>query len=158
MVLKLYSVPFAADGCGIVALVLAERQIPFELLPIDMAAKHHKTADYLAKHPWGQVPMIVRPFPRPRAEPRDLPLPRREAASVEFANFNPQALKLLLQTVVKTRQGLPIDEAAAATATAELSATLDMYEVILGKQKFLAGDVRFLRVLQAYPYLSQDSP
>jgi hypothetical protein len=39
------------------------------------------------------------------------------------------------------RQGLPVDEAALAQAVAELSKKLEVYEVILGKQKFLGGDV-----------------
>lgn len=39
------------------------------------------------------------------------------------------------------RQGLPVDEAALAQAMSEVSAKLDVYEVILAKQKFLGGDV-----------------
>jgi hypothetical protein len=37
--------------------------------------------------------------------------------------------------------GLPKDEVAIAGFVSELSAKLDAYEIILGKQKFLGGDV-----------------
>ncbi|KAJ6528231.1 hypothetical protein DFH09DRAFT_935384, partial [Mycena vulgaris] len=63
-----------------------------------------------------------------------------QAASIELASFNPQVAKLTTETVFETRQCLPIDEAAAAAAVSELSAKLDVYEVILGNQKFLAGN------------------
>lgn len=43
---------------------------------------------------------------------------------------------------MRSRKGFPRDEAAYADAVAKLSANLDVYEVILSKQKFLAGDVR----------------
>lgn len=56
----MYSVPYAAAGSGMVAMVLAEKQIPVELIVIDMANTYHKTPEYLAKNPFGQVPMLVR--------------------------------------------------------------------------------------------------
>jgi hypothetical protein len=36
---------------------------------------------------------------------------------------------------------LPIDEAALVKAESELTAVLEVYEVILGTQKFVCGDV-----------------
>jgi glutathione S-transferase len=48
---------------------------------------------------------------------------------------------------------LPIDQAAVDAGLADLSAKLDVYEVILGKQKFLAGDVSM-----AYEFPSEFSP
>jgi glutathione S-transferase len=60
MVLKLYATSIAGGGSGIVAFVLAEKQIPFELVPVDLSAGHHKGAAFLALHPFGQIPVIVR--------------------------------------------------------------------------------------------------
>lgn len=59
MVLKFHSTAYAGGGGGVVALTLAEKQIPFELVVVDMAAKEHKTPEFLAMHPFGQVPVIV---------------------------------------------------------------------------------------------------
>ncbi|KAJ6535288.1 glutathione S-transferase [Mycena vulgaris] len=161
MVLKLYSVTNAGGGCGIVAMVLAEKQIPFELVLVDMAKKDHKTPEYLAKHPFGQVPMIdddgfvlyeSRAICRYLAEKYAgqgtalLPTTLKgkalfeQAASIEFANFYPQILKIGMEGVYKKRIGQPVDEAVIAQGKSDLSAKLDVYEVILGKQKFLAGD------------------
>ena len=58
MVLKLYGPesPFVR----LVAVVLLEKQVPFEVISVDLAKGEHKTPEYLTKHPFGQVPYIVR--------------------------------------------------------------------------------------------------
>ena len=58
MVLKLYGSP-RSPYVRIVAAVLHEKQVPFELVLVDLANGEHKTPEYLAKHPFGQVPCIV---------------------------------------------------------------------------------------------------
>ncbi|KAJ7096844.1 glutathione S-transferase [Mycena epipterygia] len=157
MVLKLYSVPYASAGCGIVAMVLAEKKIPFELIVIDMANKDHKTPEYMAKHPFGQVPMfdddgfvlyesraICRYLAEKYAEQGTSLIPTglkekalfEQAASIEYANFLPPCM----ESVWKQRYNLPVDEAALAGVVSELFAKLDVYEVILGKQKYVGGD------------------
>ncbi|KAJ7175096.1 glutathione S-transferase [Mycena crocata] len=163
MVLKLYGgrAPRARAGYGLVALVLAEKQIPFELVLVDIVNKEHKTPKFLAMQPFGQVPVIdddgfilyeSRAICRYLAEkyadqgPRLLPTGLQEkalfeqAASVEFANFLPAVMKVGNEAIAKPRQDQPIDQTALAAAVAELSATLDVYDKILGKQAFLAGD------------------
>ena len=60
MVLKLYGSPMStAVSVRLVALVLHEKQVPFELVPIDFFKKEHKSPEYLEKQPFGQVPYIV---------------------------------------------------------------------------------------------------
>ena len=59
MVLKLYGSPIS-PFVRIVAAVLAEKQVPFELVLIDFSKREHKLPEYLSKHPYGQVPCIVR--------------------------------------------------------------------------------------------------
>ncbi|KAJ6603760.1 glutathione S-transferase [Mycena sp. CBHHK59/15] len=161
MVLKLYSVPYASAGCGLVAMVLAEKQRPFELIVIDIPNKDHKTAEYIAKHPFGQVPVIdddgfvlyeSRAICRYLAEKYAaqgtalIPTGLKEkalveqAASVEFANFLPSVTKVGMESIGKHRHNLPVDEAALAQAVSELAEKLDVYEVILAKQKFIGGN------------------
>ncbi|KAJ6582582.1 glutathione S-transferase [Mycena vulgaris] len=161
MVLKLYSPPNAAGGRGIVALVLAEKKIPFQHVPINMANKEHKTAAFLKMQPFGQVPVIdddgfilyeSRAICRYLAEkfadqgtpliPTDLKGKAlfEQAASVEFATFNPLVVKVAMEIVGKSRQGLPVDQAFVDAGVKELSEKLDVYEAILGKQKYLAGN------------------
>jgi glutathione S-transferase len=42
-----------------VAAVLLEKQVPFELVSVDFASSEIKSPEYLAKHPFGQIPYIV---------------------------------------------------------------------------------------------------
>jgi len=44
--------------------------------------------------------------------------------------------------VFKQYRGLPADEERVKELIPQLESKLDVYEVILGKQKYLAGDVR----------------
>ncbi|KAF7354398.1 Glutathione S-transferase [Mycena venus] len=140
MVLKLYSTTFAAGGGGIVALVLEEKQIPFEHVVVDMANKQHKSPEFLAMHPFGQVPVIDDDgfiVYESRLKERTI---FEQAASVEFANFHPAVAKVAMEAFYKPRFGGTTDQAVLDEGLAELGAKLDVYEVILGKHKFLAGD------------------
>ena len=58
MVLKLYGA-HESPVARIVAAVLLEKQVPFELVLVDLAKGEHKTPEYLTQHPYGQVPYIV---------------------------------------------------------------------------------------------------
>ncbi|KAF7368758.1 hypothetical protein MVEN_00200900 [Mycena venus] len=156
MVLKLYATPIAGGGSGIVAFVLAEKQIPFELIVVDMSTNDHKTAEFLAMHPFGQVPVInddgfilhegraiCRYLAEKYADQGTPLLPSRleeralveQAASVEYANFYPAIAKLGMELVANPRRGLPVNQGVVTQTLAELSTTLDVYETILGKQK-----------------------
>jgi len=173
MVLKLYAVPYAAGGGGIVALLLAEKQIPFELVVVDLAAKEQKKPEFLAMHPFGQVPVIdddgfivyeSRAICRYLAEkyadqgPNLFPKALKEramveqAAAVESASFHPAIAKVVGEALGKKRRGLPVDQAVLDEGLVELSAKLDVYEVILGKHKFLASDEFSLADLFHYAY------
>lgn len=59
MVLKFYTDPVVGGGPAIVGLTLVEKQVPYEHVPVNLDVKEHKTPEYMAKHPFGQVPMIV---------------------------------------------------------------------------------------------------
>ena len=58
MVLKLYGSP-SSGATRLVAFILHEKLVPFELAPIDLSKNEHKSPEYLEKHPFGQVPYIV---------------------------------------------------------------------------------------------------
>ena len=59
MVLKLYGL--SGSTCTRrAAVVLEEKQVPYEFIPIDMAKGEHKQAEYTKKQPFGQVPYLVR--------------------------------------------------------------------------------------------------
>lgn len=141
MVLKLYGPTFIAGGTAVVAMALAEKQIPFELVFVDMFVGEHKGATHCAMQPFGQVPVIVntsgihlcaltlihraaqddegfilfesRAICRyleekyPTQGTRLVPTALQEkalfeqAASIEFANFEPYARAVYLQAIVQ---------------------------------------------------------
>ncbi|STQ90978.1 glutathione S-transferase family protein [Iodobacter fluviatilis] len=56
--IKLYE--FAASGnCHKVRLLLSLMDIPYESIMVNGATREHKSADYLAMNPLGQVPVLV---------------------------------------------------------------------------------------------------
>ena len=59
MVLKLYGPGFRTGGTALVAMVLREKEVPFEFVVVDMLADEHKSAEYIALQPFGQVPVII---------------------------------------------------------------------------------------------------
>ncbi|KAG6832665.1 hypothetical protein H0H87_000847 [Tephrocybe sp. NHM501043] len=160
MVLKLYAFPLSTNSRR-VATVLIEKKVPFELIAIDRAAKEHKSAGYLEKQPFGQAPYIdddgfilfeSRAIGRYIATkyadqgtkliPTDLKELAlfEQAASIEFSNFDPSVTTIFFENVVKPRTGLTPDKAAVEQQIKKLDAKLDAYDVILSKQKYLAGN------------------
>ena len=58
MVLKLYGIN-RSPWVRLVSAILHEKKVPFELVPVDLSKGEHKTPEYLAKNPFGQIPYIV---------------------------------------------------------------------------------------------------
>ncbi|KAF8516161.1 glutathione S-transferase [Hysterangium stoloniferum] len=158
MVLTIYGFAPTA-GTRRITLICKELNIPYEFVVVDLAAREHKTPAYLEKQPFGQVPAIddggfklyeSRAIGRylaakagspllPNSDPKKL-AEFEVAASIEYSNFDSFASKIAYEKVFKPVQGLATDEAVVAERLAALTAKLEIYEVILGKQKYLAGD------------------
>ncbi|KAF7358177.1 Glutathione S-transferase [Mycena venus] len=175
MALKLYSASFPGAGGGIVALALAEKQIPFEHVLVDLKGKEQKTPEFLAmrtrsaKCPSSsedegfilyESRAICRYLAEKYADQGTPLLPKgfkeralvEQAASVELADFHRAVSKVVREAVSKANRGLPIDQAALDQGLANLSAKLDVYEVILSKHRFLAGDEFTLADLFHYAF------
>ncbi|KAJ7775495.1 glutathione S-transferase-like protein [Mycena metata] len=159
MVLKVYVTPLSTGGSPVVRLVLAEKQIPFECIFVDITKKETKTPEFLKMNPLGQVPLIdddgfilyeTRAICRYLAEKYATQGPAlspstpqgrallEQAASVELATFTPALIKVGREAL-KGPRGLPVDQAILDAALAEFGQKLDVYETILSKHNFLAG-------------------
>ncbi|KZP32761.1 thioredoxin-like protein [Athelia psychrophila] len=57
MALKLYGSPYST-ATKRVAIVLQEKHVPFEFINIDLIKGEHKAPAFVAKQPFGQVPLI----------------------------------------------------------------------------------------------------
>lgn len=57
MVLKIHGAPTPCTQR--VLLILYEKQVPFELVPVDIAVAEHKGEKHLENQPFGLIPFIV---------------------------------------------------------------------------------------------------
>ncbi|KAJ7815710.1 glutathione S-transferase [Mycena olivaceomarginata] len=151
---------------GIVALVLVEKQIAFEHIAIDMNAQGPKHRNFLrCTDDDGFILYESRAICRYLSEKypdHGTPSSPKVSRSVLWSSrqllsnsqtFTPPPAKSSGKFGTKgENSGLPIDHAAVDAGLADLSAKLDVYEVILGKQKFLAGDSFTLADLFHYAY------
>ncbi|KAK3007860.1 hypothetical protein RJ639_014589 [Escallonia herrerae] len=65
---------------------------------------------------------------------------RKQAVVANWVDFDPPALKLISEFVIKPKKGLAPDEQAVAEAESKLAKVLDVYEARLTKFKYLASD------------------
>ncbi|THH04270.1 hypothetical protein EW145_g5645 [Phellinidium pouzarii] len=173
MVLKIHALP--GSTCGqLVFMTLNELGVPFEIVPVNFAAGEHKSAEHLKKQPFGQIPVLVeedgftlyesRAIARyvvakygpnsgliPSGDLRKIAL-FEQAVSIEGGNFYPYASGLATEKVFKPMGGLKGSDERAAEYAQTLEAKLKVYEVILGKQKYLAGDEFTLADIMHIPY------
>ncbi|KAH7912707.1 glutathione S-transferase-like protein [Hygrophoropsis aurantiaca] len=173
MTIKLYG--FNLSTCTRrVATVLKEKNVPYELISVDLAKGAQKDPSFTKHQPFGQVPYIdddgfilyeSRAISRyiakkyagqgtPDLIPTD---PKAEAlfeqaASTETSNFDPYVSGIVFEKVFKKRRNLETNEARVTELATTLEAKLDAYEVILSKQKYLGGDNVTLADLFHLPY------
>ncbi|KAG2364574.1 glutathione S-transferase [Suillus spraguei] len=173
MVLKIHG-HANAPLVRLVAEVCKEKEVPYELVNVEVYKGEHKTPAFKEFQPFGQVPYIdddgfiiyeSRAICRyiakkyasqgtPDLVPRD---PKAEAifeqaVSIETSNFYPFVLGITAEKIIKKHRGLEPNEARIADLVNNLNAKLDVYEVILGKQAYLAGGSITLADLFHLPY------
>ncbi|KAF9475961.1 thioredoxin-like protein [Pholiota conissans] len=172
MVLKLYGHPLSTCTRR-VAVVLHEKNVPFEFHSIDLAKGEHKSAEFLEKQPFGQVPYIdddgfilyesraIAYYVAKKWATQGTPLIPTElqaealfqqASSIELMNFNDYAEKAVAEMIFKPMYGIPSDKAVFDKLIATLTTKLGVYDKILSKQKYLAGNEITLADLYHLPY------
>ncbi|KAJ7199330.1 glutathione S-transferase [Mycena rebaudengoi] len=172
MTLKLFGSPISTCTKR-VATVLIEKKVPFTFQSIDIVAGEHKSKEFRAHQPFGQVPYIdddgfilyesraicryiadKYPNQGTKLVPTDLngKAVFEQAASNEYSNFDPFCSGAVSEAVFKPMIGMETNKANLEENLKTLSAKLDVYEVILGKQKYLAGDEVTLVDLFHLPY------
>ncbi|KAI1785160.1 thioredoxin-like protein [Ganoderma leucocontextum] len=161
MVLKVYGHPLATNGQRVL-IVIEELNVPHELITVDFDKMEHKSPEYLAHQPFGQLPYIeddgIEIF-ESRAICRYLALKYggigtlipaqsdlektakfEQAASVELNNFEGPMWQLTWECKYKLFIGLETDVEAAQVHRTRIEGKLDGYEAMLSKTRFLAGD------------------
>ncbi|KAJ7159702.1 glutathione S-transferase [Mycena filopes] len=172
---KLYG--FRLSSCTRrVAVVCKELNVPYELINVDILKGEQRSAEHLARQPFGVVPTIEddgfdlfesRAIARYIVakygagstlvpDPKDIVATAKfeQAVSIENNNFDPTAGQLMLELVLKPYRGIPTDTERAATLVATMDSKLDAYEKMLGKHKYLGGDTLTLADLFHLPWFS----
>ncbi|CAK5268054.1 unnamed protein product [Mycena citricolor] len=175
MVLKLYGFPRASGATRAVLVTLLEKQVPFEHCIVDVQNGELLLPRFIAMQPFSQYPVIdddglivyesraicryledKYPAQGTRLGPPSGDLRARarfeQAMSVETFNFHPHVHTVYFERINKPLRGLQSDEAAISEALQKLGKTLDVYDLILGKTRFLAGDEFTLADLFHLPF------
>ncbi|KAH9018220.1 glutathione transferase [Lactarius deliciosus] len=154
-----------------VALIAKERNIPYNLTTVDLMKGEHTHASYREHQPFSQVPYInygglelfesraIGRYLATQGSGTELvptePIARakfEQAASIEYSQFDPVASAIAYEKVFKGYLGKEANEPLVVELIERLNAKLDAYEVILGKQKYLAGETVTLADLYHLPY------
>ncbi|KAG8389460.1 hypothetical protein BUALT_Bualt02G0231700 [Buddleja alternifolia] len=158
-----------------VLLALAEKELEYEFVFIDLLTGQHKKDSYIPFHPFGQVPAfedgdlkliesraITKYISYVYAD-KGTPLfdkdPKKMAINlvwleVEALRFDAAGQKLNAEIMVKPIKGLTTDEAVVEQLGAQLATVLDVYEARLGESKYLGGDDYSLADLHHIPVIN----
>ncbi|KAG7091771.1 hypothetical protein E1B28_008174 [Marasmius oreades] len=163
MTIKLYGL-IVSTRTTRVMITLHELGVPYEFIKVDLFKGEHKDPEYLKKHPFGQLPTleddgliiyesraICRYLATKYADkgknlipsPSDLPALAafETACSIEKSNFDVYAAKAVAEKVFTPYYGKKPDEEKIKGLIESLEQNMKIYESILGKQKYLGGDV-----------------
>lgn len=155
-----------SGNCHKARMLLSMLGLPYEKIAVNLAAGEHRSADYLALNPFGQVPTLVdgstvvrdsqailvylaSAYGGERWWPND---PARLASITSWLSVaaneiaaGPNSLRL------HHKWGRPIDLARAESVTA---ATLQLIDEALAESQWLAGEEASIADLAIYPYLA----
>ncbi|RSL98344.1 hypothetical protein CEP52_010386 [Fusarium oligoseptatum] len=184
MVLKLYG--YGPSTCtSRVRTVLEEKGLEYELPPIDVLSGAHKTEEYANEfHPFNKIPVLIDTETgvkvyESRAIAQYIAVKYRDtgidlspsesdlkayagfqqALSIELSYFDPNTTRITFEKVFKKALNLgPADEDVVKAKLVDLDKSLQGYERILSKQKYLAGDNITLADLFHLPYGAMAEP
>jgi glutathione S-transferase len=153
--IKLYDFK-SSPNCQRVKVVLAEKNLPYEIVPVDLTKKEQKNAEYLKMNPYGKVPvltddntvlyesLIINEYLEEKYPATSL-LPKEPAKKAKariltdygMAHFDSPYQKLRMELMKEAKeQSQPTIDGAKA----ELKKLLQRFEEELGEQQYLLGD------------------
>jgi glutathione S-transferase len=153
--IKLYDFK-SSPNCQRVKVVLAEKNLPYEIVPIDLRAQAQKTPDYLKLNPYGKVPVLAdddtvlyesciineyleEKYPNPPLLPKDPGKKAKARILIDYgmAHFDGayQKLRMELAKDPKEQSQQVIDNAKG-----DLKKLLQRLENDIDDQPYLVGD------------------
>ncbi len=153
--LKLYDFK-SSPNCQRVKVVLAEKNLPYEIVPIDLRKQEQKTPEYLKLNPYGKVPVLTddttvlyesliineyleEKYPNPPLMPKDLGRKAKARILVDYgmAHFDSPYQKLRMEL---TKDPKEQNQQVIDSAKSDLKKLLQRFENEIGDQQYLMGD------------------
>jgi len=154
-VIKLYDFK-SSPNCQRVKVVLAEKNLPYEIVPIDLRAQEQKTPAYLKMNPYGKVPVLTddgtvlyesciineyleEKYPTPPLLPRDPAQKARARILIDYgmAHFDGPYQKLRMELMKDAKEQ---NAQIVASAKTDLKKLLQRFEDEIGDKQYLIGD------------------
>jgi glutathione S-transferase len=154
-VIKLYDFK-SSPNCQRVKIVLAEKNLPYDIAPIDLRAHEQKTPEYLKLNPYGKVPVLTddatvlyesliineyldEKYPNPPLMPKDPAKKAKARILIDYgmAHFDAPYQRLRMELMKDTKEQ---NQQVIAGAKAELKKLLQRLEDEIGEQDYLLGD------------------
>ena len=153
--IKLYDFK-SSPNCQRVKVVLAEKNLPYEIDPIDLRKQEQKTPDYLKLNPYGKVPVLAddstvlyesciineylnEKYPTPPLMSADLGKRAKARILIDFGlNHTDGPYQKLRMELMKDPKEQNKD--VINSAKADLKKLLQRFETELGDQPYLVGD------------------
>ncbi|KAJ4776023.1 Glutathione S-transferase family protein [Rhynchospora pubera] len=168
MAIKVYGLPVSNNALRAMA-TLNEKELEYELCPVDLQSGAHKKPEFLALNPFGQIPVVQdgdEIIFESRAISRYIATKYKESGAdllpvnsakfetwlqVESSQFYPAISELNFELLFKPMFGMTTDMSNVEKQAEKLSAVLDVYEAHLAKNKYMAGEVFTLADLNHMP-------
>lgn len=176
--MKLYDFP-QSPNCQKVRLVLAEKELSYETVFVDLMKNAQRSPDFLRLNPYGKVPILIdedeviydstiineyldEEYPHPPLMPTESDERARARMFDDFADnsFTPQSNVLAAELSKPADQ---IDQERVQRYRADLVRVLEFLERHLEDKEFLVqgfslADIAFVPRLLALPYLGVEIP
>jgi len=153
--IKLYDFK-SSPNCQRVKVVLAEKNLVYDTVPIDLRKQEQKTPEYLKLNPYGKVPVLTdgstvvyeslvineyldEKYPNPPLMPKDPASKAKARILIDFgmAHFDAPYQKLRIELMKEPKQqSQPLIDGAKS----DLKKLLQRFEDEIGEQPYLMGD------------------
>ena len=150
----------ASPNCQRVKVVLAEKKLPFEAIPVDLKQKEQKKPDFLKLNPYGKVPVIIdgatvlyesliineyleEKYPDPPLMPREPARRAKIRILIDYGmnHLDPPYQKIRLESMKDKQER---NQETIESAKRELRNLLQRLDGEIGDQPYLAGDFSLL--------------
>jgi glutathione S-transferase len=155
MMIKLYDFK-SSPNCQRVKVVLAEKNLTYDTIPVDLRKKEQKTPEYLKLNPYGKVPVLIddstvlyesliineylnEKYPDPPLLPKDPAGKAKARILIDYgmAHFDSAYQKLRVEVMKEPKeQSQPIIDGAKS----DLKKLLQRFEDEIGDRPYLMGD------------------